>query len=36
MIWDSPPEEIEEWLDRIYNRKPSDIIELEILENEIE
>lgn len=37
MIWDKPPEDIEEWLDKVYGtNKRDDIIELEILENEIE
>jgi hypothetical protein len=36
MIWDSPPEEIEEWLDRVSGKKPPDTIELEITESEIE
>jgi len=36
MIWDSSPEEIEEWLDRVMNRKPTDTSELIILDREIE
>lgn len=37
MVWDSPPEVIEEWLDKIYGKNErDDIIELEISESEIE
>jgi hypothetical protein len=36
MLWDSSPEEIEEWLDRVMNRKPTDTSELIILDREIE
>ncbi len=37
MIWDGAPEEIEEWIDKVYgNKKDPDTIELEILESDIE
>ena len=36
MIWDSPPEAIEEWLAKVYDKKDPDIIEFEILESDIE
>ena len=36
MIWDRPPEDIEEWLDTVYGKKEPDTVELEILESEIE
>ena len=36
MIWDNSPEKIEEWIDKVYDKKDPDILELEIVENEIE
>ena len=36
MIWDSSPEEIEDFLDRVMDRKKSETSELIILDREIE
>jgi type II secretory pathway component PulL len=36
MIWDSPPEEIEKWLDRVYDKKKENTTEVFITESEIE
>jgi hypothetical protein len=35
MIWDGTGEEIEDWLDKVFDRKPSDTIELVISDSEI-
>ena len=35
MIWDGTGEDIEDWLDKVFDRKPSDTIELVISDNEI-
>lgn len=37
MVWDSPPEKIEEWLDKVFKRKSEQhTTTVEILESEIE
>ncbi len=36
MIWEGTPEELEEWLDKVFDRKKKEISELVILESEIE
>ena len=36
MVWDSPPEEIEVWLDKVYGKKKEQTAELIITESEIE
>ena len=36
MIWDSPPEQIEEWIDKVFNRKKQEPTEVIIMESEIE
>lgn len=35
MIWDGNPEELEDWLDRIYDSKRPNTIEFDINESEI-
>lgn len=35
MIWDGTNEEIEDWLDKVFGRKPDDKIELVISDSEI-
>ena len=35
MIWDGTGDELEDWLDKVFDRKPSDTIELVISDNEI-
>jgi hypothetical protein len=35
MIWDGTSDEIEDWLDRVFGRKPDDKIELVISDSEI-
>jgi len=36
MIWDKPPEQIEEWIDKVFNRKKEETAEVVIMEHEIE
>ena len=35
MIWDGTGEEIEDWLDKVFDRKPSDTVELVISDSDI-
>lgn len=35
MIWDGTSDEIEDWLDKVFGRKPPDTIELVISDSEI-
>lgn len=34
IIWDGTPEELDEWLDRVYDRKKDNVTELKIMEIE--
>jgi hypothetical protein len=36
MVWDSPPEEIEAWLDKVFKTKKEQTAEIVITESEIE
>jgi hypothetical protein len=36
MIWDGTPEELEDWLERVFNNKIQDKVDFKIKPNEIE